>query len=302
MTQSNGWGKESRERMTAGQGSVRVLGLTGGVGAGKSTVLDYLERTYHARVLQLDLVARELQQPGASCYAPMIALLGRGIVREDGQLDRARIAKLVFANPELLRRLNDLVHPAVKRRVLDVIREETLRVRAEATSGRIDCPLCAWGTIGETGRPRLARGTAGDAEQSAQGTAWDAGQSAHGTTGDVEQSAHGTTGYADCPQRTWETSVDAGRLVVLEAALLLEDHYEEICEEIWYIRARDDVRRERLKGSRGYSEERITQMMASQRTDAFFRGRCQFVVDNSSGNVQNTFEQIDRGLREHGFL
>lgn len=243
MTQSNGWGKESRERMTAGQGSVRVLGLTGGVGAGKSTVLDYLERTYHARVLQLDLVARELQQPGAACYAPMIALLGPGIVREDGQLDRARIAKLVFANPELLRRLNDLVHPAVKRRVLDVIREETLRVRTEATSGRIDCP-----------------------------------------------------------QRTWETSVDAGRLVVLEAALLLEDHYEEICEEIWYIRARDDVRRERLKRSRGYSEERITQMMASQRTDAFFRGRCQFVVDNSSGNVQNTFEQIDRGLREHGFL
>ena len=90
--------------------------------------------------------------------------------------------------------------------------------------------------------------------------------------------------------------------MVIEAALLLEEHYDQICDEIWYVYTQESVRRQRLQESRGYSDEKITQMMKTQLPDAYFREHCQFVVDNSSDNVENTYEQIDEGLRKHGIL
>ena len=89
---------------------------------------------------------------------------------------------------------------------------------------------------------------------------------------------------------------------VLEAALLLEDHYDEICHEIWYIYVDEKVRRRRLQDSRGYTEEKINAILKQQKSDAEFRRRCQFVVDNSSSFIENTYEQIDKGLKEHGFV
>ena len=90
--------------------------------------------------------------------------------------------------------------------------------------------------------------------------------------------------------------------VVVEAALLLEEHYDEICDEIWYIYVDDAARRVRLKQSRGYSDRKIDDILKNQQKDSVFRKSCQFVVDNSSDFVDNTFEQMDRGLKEHGFL
>ena len=90
--------------------------------------------------------------------------------------------------------------------------------------------------------------------------------------------------------------------VVVEAALLLEEHYDEICDEIWYIYVDDAARRVRLKQSRGYSDRKIDDILKNQQKDSVFRKSCQFVVDNSSDFVENTFEQMDRGLKEHGFL
>lgn len=75
---------------------------------------------------------------------------------------------------------------------------------------------------------------------------------------------------------------------------LLEEHYDEICDEIWYIYVDDAARRVRLKQSRGYSDRKIDDILKNQQKDSVFRKSCQFVVDNSSDFVENTFEQMDR--------
>lgn len=204
------------------EGKMQVLGITGGVGAGKSTILEYLEKKYHAQVIQCDEAARLLQQPGAVCYGPMLELFGWEVLQPDGQFDRKKIASRIFGEEALRRKLNQIVHPAVKQ----YVQEEIGRIRKEGSAS----------------------------------------------------------------------------LAVIEAALLLEEHYERICDEIWYVYTEAQVRRRRLKESRGYSDEKISRMMQSQLPDRYFREHCQFVVDNSSENVENTYEQIDEGLRKHGIL
>ena len=69
-----------------------------------------------------------------------------------------------------------------------------------------------------------------------------------------------------------------------------------------YVHTDDAVRIKRLQESRGYSEEMCRRIMANQKNECDFRAACQLVIDNSSDIVQNTYEQIDKGLREHGFL
>ena len=91
-------------------------------------------------------------------------------------------------------------------------------------------------------------------------------------------------------------------LIVVEAALLLDDHYDEICDEIWYIYASEKVRRQRLKSDRGYSDERIDEMFRTQRKEESFRELTDLTIDNSSDIIQNTCGQIDRALRERGFF
>ena len=80
-------------------------------------------------------------------------------------------------------------------------------------------------------------------------------------------------------------------LFVIESALLPESGYEDVCEEMWYIYTKEAVRRERLKASRGYSDERITRMIASQNSEEMFRKACTYVIDNS-GNFKDTEKQI----------
>ena len=202
-----------------------ILGITGGVGTGKSTVLQYLQDQYGAFLIQLDDVARELQQPGGVCYAPMLELFRshsscnrETLLNSDGTFNRSAIAGMVYADEELLHALNRIVHPAVKRRCRELI------------DSHMDEPF-----------------------------------------------------------------------IVIEAALLLEDHYDEICDEIWYIYAKESVRRERLRNSRGYPDEKISCMLASQRTDESYRACCALTIDNSSENIENTFRQLDEALLERGF-
>ena len=80
-------------------------------------------------------------------------------------------------------------------------------------------------------------------------------------------------------------------LFVIESALLPESGYEDVCEEMWYIYTKEAVRRERLKASRGYSDERITSMIASQNSEEMFRKVCTHVIDNS-GDFKDTEKQI----------
>lgn len=201
---------------------MKVLGITGGVGAGKSTVLTYLFEKYHARVIQADQVAHLLEKPGQACYDRIIDLFGREILEESGAIDRRRLGEKVFKEPESLERLNAVVHPAVKEYIIEEIRKEREK-------GRIP-------------------------------------------------------------------------FLVIEAALLLEDHYDEICDEIWYVHTEREVRKKRLMDSRGYTAQKTEEIMKNQLSDELFFEQCQFVVDNSSDFIENTYEQIDRGLVEHGFL
>ena len=91
-----------------------LIGLTGGIGSGKSEVARLLTER-GAEIIDADLIVRELQQPGAEIYEKMIELFGSEVVATDKSLDRTAIAKKVFTDESLLKTLNQLVHPVVKR-------------------------------------------------------------------------------------------------------------------------------------------------------------------------------------------
>lgn len=90
-----------------------ILGLTGSVGSGKSTVADMLRLVAQADIIDADAIVHELQRPGERCYLAIIEEFGKDILKSDGNLDRKKIAGIVFQDPERLQALNGIVHPAV---------------------------------------------------------------------------------------------------------------------------------------------------------------------------------------------
>jgi dephospho-CoA kinase len=92
--------------------AVLLIGLTGGIGAGKSTVSAALAER-GAVVIDADLITRELQEPGQPVLEAMVEHFGAGIVGPDGRLLRQAVADRVFNDPEALKALNAIVHPAV---------------------------------------------------------------------------------------------------------------------------------------------------------------------------------------------
>lgn len=194
---------------------MRMIGITGGVGSGKSQVLSWLREHCQGEFLEADRVAHRLMARGGSCYAAIVELFGREILGEEGEIDRKKMGSRVFQDRELLKKLNAIVHPAVKA----YIREAADRARAR-----------------------------GD------------------------------------------------KFLFLEAALLIEEKYDEICDELWYVYAEEAVRRERLKKSRGYSDEKIDGMLASQLPEEEFRKHCCFVLDNS-GDFSDTAKQLEQRMK-----
>ena len=89
-----------------------LIGLTGGIGSGKSTVSEALARR-GAVVIDADRITRELQEPGQPVLAAMVERFGPGIVQPDGTLDRQAVADIVFHDANALADLNAIVHPAV---------------------------------------------------------------------------------------------------------------------------------------------------------------------------------------------
>jgi dephospho-CoA kinase len=127
---------------------VKVVGLTGGIGSGKSTVASLL-RERGAVVVDADAVVRELQEPGMPVFEAMVERFGDGIVGEGGALDRQAVADIVFNDAEALAALNGIVHPAVGLEVLN-------RIAAHEGTDHVviaDIPLLAEGTsaIGMSG-------------------------------------------------------------------------------------------------------------------------------------------------------
>ncbi len=196
---------------------MKVIGITGGVGAGKSAVLDHLAQTYNCRVIKADQAAHQLEEPGGACFEPLIALLGAEILDAAGKIDRQKMAARIFADRGLLQQVNDIVHPAVKTYLLSEIERERAR-------GKRD-------------------------------------------------------------------------FLFIEAALLIEEGYAEILDELWYIHADIDVRRQRLRKSRGYSDEKIDAILKSQLSEADFLKHADVVIKNN-GALISAYEQIEKELGE----
>lgn len=93
---------------------MKIIGLTGGVGCGKSTVANIIKEKFNASVLIADDIGAVLMQPGQSCYKEIVAAFGDSVVDENGQLDRKGIAAMVFADDAQLSVLNGIIHPKVK--------------------------------------------------------------------------------------------------------------------------------------------------------------------------------------------
>ncbi len=197
-----------------------TIGITGGVGAGKSTVLDFLAEKYQAYVIKADEIGHLVMEPGQECYEPVIALFGKQIIKDDKTIDRRQVSDVVFSHPDMLERLNEIIHPAVKRyirRQLELKRQQ--------------------------------------------------GQ----------------------------------KICVVEAALLLEDHYQEFCDTIWYIHTDQEVRIRRLMENRGYTREKSISIIASQAPEEFFRANADYVVVNNT-DLKETWQQIEEGIRKYETL
>lgn len=197
---------------------MKFIGITGGVGAGKSELLKYLDSRQDSRVMLADDIARELCEPGYPCNEKLQQLFaGDSVFDTEGHMDRPRMAAVIFADEKKRQQMNDIVHPAVKEYVLEQYR------------------LCR-------------------------------------ESGEVEY-------------------------LFLEAALLIEEYYDEICHELWYIYTSEENRRKRLISSRGYSNEKIDDIFASQLSEAEYRRHCRRVIDNN-GTTEETISQVKHILSE----
>lgn len=194
---------------------MRFIGITGGVGAGKSELLAYIRKHYFCEIYLADEVAHLVKQKGTACYERLITLLGKDILQDDGEINKAAMAEKIFADATVLEQVNAIVHPAVQEYLMERLK---------------------------------------DAEQNPQ----------------IE-------------------------LFFVEAALLIEAGYKEMVDELWYVYAREDIRRKRLLESRGYSEEKIAGIIGNQLSEEAFRRNCDFVIDNS-GELADSFRQIDKKL------
>ncbi|WP_445995885.1 dephospho-CoA kinase [Okibacterium fritillariae] len=101
---------------------MKLVGLTGGIASGKSTVSRRLEERGAVHI-DADLLAREVVEPGTPALAEIEKRFGDGVISPDGRLDRAALGSIVFADPEALSALNGIVHPAVRQRTGELIAE-----------------------------------------------------------------------------------------------------------------------------------------------------------------------------------
>ncbi len=127
-----------------------LVGLTGGLGSGKSTVARMLAAR-GGKVIDADAISRELTKRGESGYRALVAELGEGILRADGELDRDALARLVFQDPEKRAWLNGLLHPMIMQRMADRLRQYEAEVDEDGIV-LVDVPLLV-----EAGVDRLFR-------------------------------------------------------------------------------------------------------------------------------------------------
>jgi len=127
---------------------VKVVGLTGGIASGKSTVASFLKEL-GAYVIDADKVAREVVLPGRSAYSDIVKEFGEEILGPDGEINRSKLGGIIFQNPHARKRLNEITHP----RIYNEIKKQVEERRKENPAGIIvmDIPLLI-----ETGMTELA--------------------------------------------------------------------------------------------------------------------------------------------------
>lgn len=108
---------------------IRIIGVTGGVGSGKSEILSFLEENCNCRILKSDDAARDLEKKGQACYGPVVSILeehptGRPLLDEAGEILPGEMAQRIFEDRNLLARINQVVHPAVIQYIMDTIQKE----------------------------------------------------------------------------------------------------------------------------------------------------------------------------------
>ena len=192
----------------------KVYGVTGGAGTGKSEVMRLLREEFGGFTILSDDVARDLMRRGHTSYNLIVEHFGEEVVGEDGELDRNRLAQIVFQDKDELEKLNGMTHPYVREEIHRLIREAK-----------------------ESGKYRFA---------------------------------------------------------ALESAILLQAGYENECDEFWYVYTSPEIRRARMKETRGYSDEKVDAVMRNQMKDDEAMRLCDFTIINNT-----TLEDVKRQLAEH---
>ena len=109
---------------------MKVIGITGGIGSGKSLVANLLRDKYGAHILDTDRIAKEQMEPKGASYQAVVDYFGKDILSGNGLIDRSKLAAIVFNDKEKLLKLNDLTHP----KVLLAVREEIQVIRDKKTA------------------------------------------------------------------------------------------------------------------------------------------------------------------------
>lgn len=190
----------------------RIIGVTGGIGVGKTMVLEIFKTEFDAEIIEADKIAHKIMESGTEGYKKVVEAFGTDILDEMSEdtskpIDRKKLGDKVFASEKELEKLNGLTHPLVHKEIQRLI---------------------------------------------------------------------------ECSSKS---------LIVIEAAILTETSLKELCDAIWYIYAREDVRLERLEKNRGISRERAMAIIKNQPDEDSYRRACQVVIDNS-GDRHNTLMQI----------
>lgn len=212
------------------QNKVFIIGVTGGIGSGKSTVLDYLEANYGAKVIKADPIGNEVKLKGNRAYDPIVKLLGEDILGDDGEIVKPLMAEKIFNDEELLVKTNQIIHPCV----MDVIKE-----------------------------------------------------------------------------RIQEFSKDENtRLILVEAALLIQAGYLPILDGLWVVDSSQEVRIDRLIKTRGYSRQKCLDVISAQFTEDDYRVNVNQYINKSKrtdfdfriflndGMVENLYAQLDESVED----
>lgn len=274
-----------------------VIGLIGGIGSGKSSVSGILKNEYGFEILKTDDIAKELRLPDRAMYMRLVEEFGETILEEydssdQGSLkanivnyrpiDNRKLAALIYSDSTALKKVNDIVHPAVWNYVEDAIHKRTEACKA-AQFKRWQC---------STEDPHKICGQHAPDEQ-------------YCAKEKVSISNPGTVSRSRCTNKacvTGETSAisnpgsnselcDYNEMRIAVETALPGERFTSICNSVWYVYADRETRIKRLMESRGFDRARCEEIISEQKSDEEFMSMADDVIDNS-GSFDITKKRI----------